>query len=112
MTWSPIAPNTLKRQKKDIILDIQLKALAIIASDPEKCVENTALAEALGLDPRGTRDLIGRCPHLRPQCPISGRGLYWIINPGNPHFTLPANYRPKVPLMDAPTRLNLTKGES
>ena len=112
MTRMQTAPNTIKRQKAQIVSETRWKAYGLISATKDKRVENTALCAALGLDPRGSREIFGRDPHFLMMTPISGRGLWWAINPEHPPFEVPGDKQSDKALIAVEPQIKLTTEEA
>lgn len=79
---------TLDRVDRKARMDLRLKIFGLISLTQDKCIENCALARAIGMDPRGLRSLLRNDQHFRPVIRESGRGLWWFINPDHPKLQI------------------------
>lgn len=58
------APNSIHSQDQKARATCRFQAYGIICASKDKMVSNRALAKALGMDPRGLRQVLEKDPHF------------------------------------------------
>lgn len=92
------APNALSIQDQKARNKIRFEAFGIIHATPEKRISNRALAKALGMDPRGLRQVLERDDHFMIE--LRGEDYrtepWYSINPDHPPLKLDDREPPKL----------------